>query len=276
MEYWLVIALILAAVIYGIGKLNDKQKEDRSWNKSVDDWQEREKAQKQFAEKQARTEEAERKLVRQDVRKHTQKHLTVLMRKHRQTVHPDAYGRPVVEDWYRELEYFVDRVLAEEYDPGDYGMQYLDSMHYWITRKHRDVAVTCVHDCVVEAMLQESTGGTAFDEGMSGADFEQFCAEELTKYGWTVRLVGKSGDQGGDLIAEREAHRVVVQCKKYSSPVGNAAVREALAARHFHEGTAACVVSNALYTKAAEQLAATSGVHLLHYSRLDQLDDLIG
>lgn len=77
------------------------------------------------------------------------------------------------------------------------------SINDWITRKHRHVAREYVNQCVLEAILQQGADGTelVFDEGMSGADFERFCAEELTRGGWAVRLIGKSGDQGGDLVA---------------------------------------------------------------------------
>jgi restriction system protein len=67
----------------------------------------------------------------------------------------------------------------------------------------------------------------------------------------------------------------MVQCKKYGSPVGNNAVQEAFAGVQYHGASVACVVSNARYTKAAEQLAATTGVHLLHYSQLCELDKFV-
>jgi restriction system protein len=248
-----------------------------------------------LSEKAEREKQAELavevELVQSAVRKHVLKHLPVLMRKHRQTVRQDEYGRTVTEDWYREVDYFLDRVLVEEFNAeatGDgqpimQGKYSVDASEvsrpplYWITRKHRDVARACVCESVRDAILQEGTSATklVFNEQMSGSDFERFCAGELIRCGWTVRLIGGSGDQGGDLLAERGAHRVVVQCKKYGSPVGNAAVQEALAARHYHEGTATCVVSNAPYTRAAEQLAAVSGVGLLHYSELHKLAEMV-
>jgi restriction system protein len=70
-----------------------------------------------------------------------------------------------------------------------------------------------------------------------------------------------------DIIAERDGKRIVVQCKFYSKPVGNKAVQEAAA--RLHERAVAIVVSNAAYTKAARQLAGTTGVILLHHDDLD-------
>jgi restriction system protein len=71
-----------------------------------------------------------------------------------------------------------------------------------------------------------------------------------------------------DIIAERDGKRIVVQCKFYSKPVGNKAVQEA-AARLHGRADKAIVVSNAAYTKAARQLAGTTGVILLHHDDLD-------
>jgi restriction system protein len=77
-----------------------------------------------------------------------------------------------------------------------------------------------------------------------------------------------SGDQGADVIAEKGGIRVVVQCKWYSQPVGNAAVQEAYAAKAHERTDYAFVVTNNAYTKSAKQLAASTGVGLLHANDL--------
>lgn len=77
-----------------------------------------------------------------------------------------------------------------------------------------------------------------------------------------------SGDQGADVIAQRNGTKVVVQCKMYSLPVGNKAVQEAIAAKQHYLADEAWVVTNNTYTKSAKQLAISSGVKLLHHNRL--------
>ena len=67
---------------------------------------------------------------------------------------------------------------------------------------------------------------------------------------------------------------VVLQCKLYSKPVGNAAVQEAGMA--FHKASHAAVVSNAAFTRQARELASASGVVLLHHEQLTDLDQLVG
>ena len=77
-----------------------------------------------------------------------------------------------------------------------------------------------------------------------------------------------SGDQGADIIAERSGLRVVIQCKFYTSPVGNEALQQVVASRLHEHAAKAVVVSNANYTRAARQLAATTDVLLLHHDEL--------
>jgi restriction system protein len=94
------------------------------------------------------------------------------------------------------------------------------------------------------------------------AGFEAWVAARLAARGWTVTPTGGTGDQGADVIARRGAEGIAVQCKLSSRPVGNRAVQEALAGARFHGMTGAAVVSNAGFTRAAADLAASAGVQL--------------
>jgi hypothetical protein len=108
--------------------------------------------------------------------------------------------------------------------------------------------------------------------GMSPLDFESFCATLLTGSGWSAVITKASGDQGVDIVARKKAKKAVFQCKLYSSPVGNKAVQEILAGKAYESADLAFVVSNADYTPAAVELAAATGVRLVHYSELSTLD----
>ncbi|MBA3655722.1 MAG: restriction endonuclease [Gemmatimonadaceae bacterium] len=107
-----------------------------------------------------------------------------------------------------------------------------------------------------------------------GRAYESQCADLLRQLGWTVTETGKSGDQGADIIAQKFAVRVAVQCKHYEGSVGNAAIQEALSARHFYEATHAAVVSRSSFTASAKALAARTGVFLLHEGALEDLNDI--
>jgi restriction system protein len=100
--------------------------------------------------------------------------------------------------------------------------------------------------------------------------YEHMVADRLRDLGWETRLTKGSGDQGIDVIAELREKRVVIQCKRYSSSIGNAAVQEAYAGKAFEDADYAAVVSNAKYTPGARSLADSTRVIVLHHDELSQ------
>ncbi|GAA5266037.1 hypothetical protein ACOSOMT5_P2464 [Acidiphilium sp. MT5] len=113
-------------------------------------------------------------------------------------------------------------------------------------------------------------------EAMSPTEFERCCADYLRLKGWEASQTKGSGDQGADVIARKNNHFLIVQCKKYNKPVGNKAVQEVIAARIYYRGTSAIVVSNQTYTQSARDLAKMSGVLLLHFTELRNLERFLG
>jgi restriction system protein len=110
---------------------------------------------------------------------------------------------------------------------------------------------------------------------MSGVDYEKHCADLLEAAGWSVSDTAVTGDQGVDLIATKNNARVCIQCKRYSSPVGNKAVQEVTAGMTHWNGTHAVVVSNAEFTRAAKRLAESTGVVLIAETELANLENRI-
>ena len=108
-------------------------------------------------------------------------------------------------------------------------------------------------------------------DAMDPLEFEHYCANILTNYGWEAHATKGSGDQGTDVIAEKDGIRAVLQCKLYSNPVGNKAVQEVNAGKTFEQAQIACVVTNSTYTKSARRLAQATGVLLIHHEDLPQL-----
>jgi restriction system protein len=110
---------------------------------------------------------------------------------------------------------------------------------------------------------------------VDGHEYEEYCAGRLRDAGWETRYTPKSGDQGVDIIAERDGIRVAIQCKNYKQPVGNKAVQEVLAGKSYERADFAAVVSPASYTPAATKLASATGVLLLHHKQLPDLARLM-
>ena len=57
---------------------------------------------------------------------------------------------------------------------------------------------------------------------MSRLMYEQLVADVLSREGWDTRVTKGSGDQGIDVIAQKGATKLVLQCKLYSHPVATA------------------------------------------------------
>lgn len=114
-----------------------------------------------------------------------------------------------------------------------------------------------------------------FDDRMTPTEFEHYCAAILRECRWKADVTQATADQGVDIVAEKRGVRIVVQCKKYSKPVGNRAVQEVVAGIAHAQAQRGVVVTTDGYTKAAEKLAASNNVLLLHHSQLHRLDRLL-
>lgn len=106
---------------------------------------------------------------------------------------------------------------------------------------------------------------------LSPQQYERFCGLLLEQNGWRVSYTKAKGDQGADVIAEKNGQRMVIQCKQWSSSVGPKAVQEVHAARSFYTAQNAVVVSTAEYTSGAKDLAKSTGVSLLNHKDLQMM-----
>jgi restriction system protein len=117
--------------------------------------------------------------------------------------------------------------------------------------------------------------GAKFHEDMSPEEFEHYCAALLRESNWDARVTKLSGDQGVDIVADKRGTRIVVQCKKYSKPIGNRAVQEIVAGIAHQDAQRGVVVATSDYTPSAVKLAASNHVLLLHHSDLPKIDRLL-
>lgn len=124
-------------------------------------------------------------------------------------------------------------------------------------------------------LVHEQITEAEFHNDMSPEEFEHYCAAVLREMKWKARVTQVSGDQGVDIVADKRGTRIVIQCKKYSKPVGNRAVQEIVAAIAHEGAQRGVVVTTTDYTPAAEKLAASNQVLLLHHSDLRRIDRLL-
>lgn len=109
-------------------------------------------------------------------------------------------------------------------------------------------------------------------DGMTGEQFEHFCASLLRANGFrNVKVTQTSGDYGIDVLAQKGMDSYAIQCKCYSSPVGNHAVQEAFSGAAYYGHRIPVVMTNQEFTAAAIETAERIGVRLWGRSELAQM-----
>lgn len=107
---------------------------------------------------------------------------------------------------------------------------------------------------------------------LEGWDFEYFCADLLKESGYkNVTVTKGSGDQGVDILAEKDGIRYAVQCKRYSSELSNKPVQEVHAGKDMYKCQIGVVMTNSYFTPGAKDLAQATGVLLWDRDILQQM-----
>ncbi|NBJ13020.1 restriction endonuclease [Microvirga arsenatis] len=176
------------------------------------------------------------------------KHIRTLATKRAHMLSPDEYGNVSEETWDKHLNTFIKKTLLPEFQ-----RRKVDHLLAKNPKRYAGRLRTRINRIIDRH--QPAQPLAEVDETMTGREFELYCRDILQEAGWHAALTPGSGDQGADIIAEKDGRRVVIQCKFYNGAVGNKAVQEAYAAAAFHDAPYAVVVTNSVYTKSAHQLA---------------------
>lgn len=111
---------------------------------------------------------------------------------------------------------------------------------------------------------------------MTGFEFEDFVGKLFEKMGFSVQVTKSSGDQGVDVLAEKNGNRIGIQAKCYSNTVGNKAVQEIVAGVTFYNCDKGIVVTNNWFTNSAIELAKANNIVLWDRNMLKQkIDDVM-
>lgn len=204
-------------------------------------------------------------------------HLTTLAIKYKQLVYTDDYGKEHFNDFERELERCIDAVVPFnlKHKIFDFDELIRSGKQMPLDGVDKDSLIIALRFAVKEFMDQQEEEDVPEFTGSDPTVYERYCGEVLDGLGWLVRFTPATGDQGADILAEKNGLRLVVQCKLYSSPAGNDAVQQVIAAKGFYQADAAAVIASSGFTKAARQLAAAHGVHLAHQDTIAELDEAI-
>ena len=120
--------------------------------------------------------------------------------------------------------------------------------------------------------LTANRNGVHRCQRLDGPEFEAYVALVLADNGFKhVELTKGSGDQGVDILAERNGRTYAIQCKNYEGAVGNFAVQEAYAGAQFYGCDVAAVICPGTFTRGAKELAESTGVILWDGKRLSHM-----
>ena len=219
------------------------------------------------AERQAYLADLERKKQVQELltfQECIDRHLSALALRYSQTRLLDAYGNVDDRRWHKEIEHFIRTCFVKP----ENNLAWKAFKKGWKWEAFKKLT----YERVEEAAAYYAEHPQASVEGMSGEDFERYCAKVLTKFGWLVRLTSATRDSGADLIAEKNSVRVSIQAKRHTRPVGNKAVQEAYTSKGIYNAHQCAVVATSSFTSQAQTEAHTLNVMLLHYSQLYLLD----
>jgi restriction system protein len=109
-------------------------------------------------------------------------------------------------------------------------------------------------------------------DAMAGEEFEHFCGYLLKRNGYKhIKVTQASGDQGIDIIAEKNGKTCGFQCKRYTGFVGNKAVQEVWTGHNFYKLDEAVVLTNSEFSDSAIELAESLGVRLVDRPRLKRM-----
>lgn len=107
---------------------------------------------------------------------------------------------------------------------------------------------------------------------MEGWYFEEFIAQIYSFLGYDVSATTTTGDQGLDLILSKEGQgeTIGIQCKRFKGNVGNGAVQEVFAGKHYYKCDKAIVITPGRFTASARTLAKALDVELIGLKELNQ------
>lgn len=184
-------------------------------------------------------------------------HFNALWIKWQQTIYEDDYGQIIYSDWLKEVKYFLENIVFPNEDYNDsIGNLLLAARMQQFNAYWKELATNHL-----EKMKDDSAINIVVKNGL---DYELYVEKYLQNLGYIVKRTPKTGDQGVDLIAEKNEDRKAIQCKYYSKPVGNKAIQEVIAGANFYQCTSAAVVTNSSFTKSARQLAENSDIELIN------------
>lgn len=173
----------------------------------------------------------------------------------------------------KTIAYFAYYVLDKKYMRGSiYFPACFETAQYAIEAISENVRKKSFKDRLRGKKLIKQHSNCTIDEVdmMTGNEFEHFICKLFIEMGYSAEVTKQTGDQGIDIIAQKNNIRIGIQAKCYGSTVGNAAIQEVTAGKKFYNCNKVIVVTNNYFTPSAIQLAQANEVILWDRSMLKE------
>jgi restriction system protein len=145
-----------------------------------------------------------------------------------------------------------------------------------VSEQDLDYSVFCAELDQADFESELRSERAASFETMTGTDFEYYCAKLLLFNGFErVSTTSITGDQGVDLVAEKEGLKFAIQCKCYNDTLGNTPVQEVYLGKAIYDCDVAVVMTNSTFTKGAKEAAEKVNVKLWDIHVISEMRDAV-
>lgn len=174
---------------------------------------------------------------------------------------------------YRNSREFQEKALSKFEDD-------VNSVRTKFSSGTDELADKCIKEVQSVLGIRYDTAATSppyFDslskiDKMDGHTFEHWCAKVLENCGYkNVEVTPGSGDQGVDVLAEKGGIKYAIQCKCYSSDLGNTPIQEVNTGKTIYHCQIGVVMTNRHFTAGAKQAAEATGVLLWDRETIEEM-----
>lgn len=217
-----------------------------------------------------------------------EKYLIVLAKKHAQLIYVDEYGDWIFDKWWKECHMFANnkmQALKNKFSKEAKSLHSTLNNISWSTwdddndmAMMRDIIDKYVDEYIENLHDDEDIYESSIDNQESFLNdpilFEKYVAGLFESYGWTISATKKTREQVAYIVAINEnGLTMIVLCNSNLDSVENNSIKEVYYAKTLYNGHVGMIITNAIFTESARQLAESLDVYLLHYENLSKILD---
>lgn len=118
------------------------------------------------------------------------------------------------------------------------------------------------------SLLQESIPNRFMN--LTPNQFEDFIVTLFKDMGYTSELTPRSNDYGGDVLAQNESEKIIIQVKRYNrnNTVGVQDINQVIGAKQYYKADKAMIITTSKFSRNGKRLANQTDVELWDWSKL--------